>query len=298
MFWRYPKPSNDYAADFLWFVTSGTLEKAQGIYELQGHFFLGDSKDGGCSDWMTEFSGRTVQRRLISKDSEKLPLGWKSSESQEAAKSSPPNRYNAHCKCKGVEFWIARPSERSVQASSPWPDVLVPANSEPHSLPENETWWLRANKQRFLAGVCACDSCRLATGYEFIQWAFVPTVDLTLDAEGKAPFTTNFGTLKSHKSSKQATRWFCSGCGATVFYEDHARPALFDVAVGLINAPEGARAESLLEWRTERLSFREDAAPRAESLVACIESGMRAYGEREAGRKGPAEEVQQVIDAE
>lgn len=298
MFWRYPKPSEHHASAFTWFAATGALEQAEGIFELQGHFNLDDTKDGGVSDWMTQLSGKEVERRATTKDSENLPIGWQSAASREATKVDPANRYHAHCKCKGVGFWIARPSLRSTQASSPWPDVLVPYNSGPHHLPENETWWLRANKQRFLGGVCACNSCRLATGYEFVQWAFVPTVDITLDAEGRTPFSTDFGSLKRYRSSADATRYFCKDCGATIFYEGHERPALFDVAVGLIEAPEGARAESLLEWRTERLSFREDAILRAESLVKCLEAGMKAYNEHGAGRKGPAEEVRRVIDTE
>jgi hypothetical protein len=55
---------------------------------------------------------------------------------------------------------------------------------------------------------------------------------------------------------------------------------LLDVAVGLLDAPEGARAEDWLEWCTSRLSFREDAVGRADSLVEGIERGLAEFGRK------------------
>jgi hypothetical protein len=48
-------------------------------------------------------------------------------------------------------------------------------------------------------------------------------------------------------------------CGATVFWHDKHRPELIDVSVGLLDAPEGARAVEWLEWWLARVSFEEDA---------------------------------------
>ena len=53
-----------------------------------------------------------------------------------------------------------------------------------------------------------------------------------------------------------------------------------DVAVGLLDAPEGARAEDWLVWCTSRLSFREDAVGRADSLADGVEKGLREFEER------------------
>ena len=111
-----------------------------------------------------------------------------------------------------------------------------------------------------------------------MEWAYVPAVDITLDAEGTIPFSRDFGILKHYRSSSEVTRHFCSDCGATIFYDADDRPHVLDVAVGLLSAPEGARAESWLEWRTARLEYREDALPRAESLTLALEQGLKAYG--------------------
>ena len=65
--------------------------------------------------------------------------------------------------------------------------------------------------------------------------------------------------LRSYESSPGVMREFCPTCGATVFWHDKHRPELIDVSVGLLDAPEGARAEEWLEWWLARVSFEEDA---------------------------------------
>ncbi|KAI6855741.1 hypothetical protein KC338_g465 [Hortaea werneckii] len=125
---------------------------------------------------------------------------------------------------------------------------------------------------------------------EWVQWAFIPTTSITLDPAGGNPFPSetpfSFGTLKHYRSSDQATRYFCGICGANVFWCGDERPGLMDVAVGLLDAAEGARAEDWLQWRTERVSYREDAVPRAESLIYGLEKGLKAYGEESKAKTG------------
>jgi len=58
---------------------------------------------------------------------------------------------------------------------------------------------------------------------------------------------------------------------------------LVDVAVGVLDAREGARAEGWLEWWTGRLSFREDALGRARGLTEGVEEGMGPFGRHLAG---------------
>ncbi|KAJ9632154.1 hypothetical protein H2203_000557 [Taxawa tesnikishii (nom. ined.)] len=285
--------------DLSWKIASGTLEKLDGVARSDRHIMIESTGDGGSSDWLTEVEGQRVKRWAsvpIPLLGSELPLGWHDPK-RTSHNKDPSKRLHAHCDCGGVRFYIAHPSAQSAETSSPWPDLLVSYHSGPPSLPENETWWLRSNKQKFLAGVCTCDSCRLATGFEFIEWAFVPTVDITLDAEGKEPFKREFGTLKAHRSSDKATRRFCGKCGATVFWDGDVRPGLIDVACGLLDAEEGVRAEEWLEWRTERVSFREDAVKRANALTLGLEEGLKVWGEKEQGRKGPAEEVKKVQES-
>lgn len=93
-----------------------------------------------------------------------------------------------------------------------------------------------------------------------------------------------FGTLKTYRSSTEASRYFCGTCGATVFWIGDARPTLIDVSVGLFDANEGARAESILDFPTERISFKEDGIKRAPALTAALEAGITAWGLSQASK--------------
>lgn len=273
------KDGEDHSKGSSYDVASGTLEQAEDILELKGHEQLADTLDGGFADFLTIWKGGHVSRWPHHfEKGEQIPLQW---ERPDRPKIEPKStdRLHAHCKCGGVNFWIARPSERSKNAPSKWPDVLIPwhENQQP---PEGEPWWLRDNGQKYLAGACSCNSCRLDTGMEWHQWAFVPAIDMTLDAEGTKPFSREFGTLKAYTSSEGVHRYHCCVCGATVFYFAEDRPEVIDVAVGLLAAPEGARAESWLDFTAKRLSYREDAIPRAKTLTLAVEDGLKQFGER------------------
>jgi hypothetical protein len=281
-----------------WDIMTGTLEVFDGDLDLKGYEYVHDTIDGGFTDFMPVVNGRTLDRWPYDIEEEPhLPLYWHDTEPPKPLEAGA--RLEAHCKCKGVRFYIARPSAQSTQASRSWPDLLIPHYEQSGNKDDaaHETWWLRANKTKFLAGLCSCNSCRLASGIEITPWAFIPRIDISLDAEGKIPFESTFGTLKTYNSSEGVTRSFCSICGAIVFFADSERDktTLLDVAAGLLSAPEGSRAESWLEWRSERLSFREDAVGRASSLVEGIENGLREFREKGLGRHGPAEEVSEAL---
>lgn len=263
------------------------MAQLEGVVVFDKHIYIEDTRDGGFSDWITQHEGTTISRLSTGYSSKELEIGWR-----ETAPIKPTNlsdRLHAHCDCRGVNFYIARPTPSSAETSAPWPDVLVPHNSGPPNLDANESWWLRADKQKFLAGLCTCDSCRLAHGFEFVQWAFIPTSDISLDPHGEKPFSREFGTMKAYRSSDSATRRFCNKCGASVFWDGDVRPGLIDVGAGLLDAPEGSRAESWLDWRTERVSYREDAAKRAHSLVVAVEKDLCRWGQEVQARDGPHE---------
>ena len=85
----------------------------------------------------------------------------------------------------------------------------------------------------------------------------------------------SMGTLKQYESSQGVYRNFCGTCGATIFWHDLTRPDLIDVSAGLIHGRSGARAEEMLEWATQRVSFEEEAQNK--ELIAKIGAGLRAW---------------------
>ncbi|KAI1178854.1 hypothetical protein F4777DRAFT_535908 [Nemania sp. FL0916] len=230
---------------------------------------------------------------------------------------------NAFCHCGSVHFHITRPDAASRLPRSNFPDLMVAYHTGSAQIqnPEDVKWWLRPGKglcstseaapslegvelDRYLAGTCACRSCRLASGFEIQTWAFVPRANIFFRVEnsnrglsildsGAEVVPLDFATLPSniltsYESSHGVRREFCSRCGATVFWRDRWRPELIDVSVGLLDS-EGARAETWLDWWTERVSFAEDAtldragetARRAQCLVASLGDGLRKLGEKQ-----------------
>jgi hypothetical protein len=69
----------------------------------------------------------------------------------------------------------------------------------------------------------------------------------------------DIGTLAYYASSAGVLRFFCKRCSACVFYSEDGRPEMLDIAVGLLEATEGARAEDwLAKSYGERLSWHEN----------------------------------------
>jgi hypothetical protein len=298
-----------------WDVMTGTLESFDGVIDLKGYEYIHDTLDGGFSDFMPSYKDRFLDRwQYDINEGAQLPLYWQNpSLSNKSTHPDLKARLHAHCKCAGISFYIARPSLQSTQARRGWPDLLIPhyKQKETNEKLPSEPWHLRASNTKFLAGLCACTSCRLASGMEITAWAFVPAVDISLDAAGEIPLpaissktpSAVFGTLQTYNSSPGVARSFCSTCGAIVFWSEDLTEDLkdgeksekerrvVDVAVGLLAADEGARAENWLEWWTERLSFREDAVERAGSLVGGTEEGSRQFREKGLGKVGSERKV-------
>ena len=169
-----------------------------------------------------------------------------------------------------------RPNNESLQASSPFSDLIVPFHTgASNANSKNEPWWLCAGNTKYMAGACMCRSCRVASGFEIQTWAFVPRSNIVQEDGSALDYA--MGSLKRYDSSDDVWREFCRVCGATVFWHCEWRPSIVDVSIGLLNPDEGARVETWLEWWTGRVSFEELAVNR--SLVGRLEEGLRRWGE-------------------
>lgn len=214
---------------------------------------------------------------------------------------------NARCHCGTIRFHITRPDASSRLPRSNFPDLTIPYVSTPHEIvtnPHDEKWWLQPpgdpNPTKYLAGTCACRSCRLTAGFEIQTWAFVPRSNIFFLAPSPSPgpdvkvIPLDFNALhaegvplKSYESSPGVVRESCPRCGATVFWHDRWRPELIDVSVGLLDATGGARAENWLQWWCGRVSFEEDAdngrvgemGRLAKGLIRSLEDGLKRWGD-------------------
>jgi hypothetical protein len=268
-------------------VVNGNDSGAEQEFKFTEHANVEETKDGGLSIWLVEIGGALTDDAAKRYDE---PVGTRVSSTE----------LEAQCHCGGVRFDITRPDETSRMPVSNFPDLMIPYLSQTAGIqnPDDVKWWLRDDGTKYLAGTCACKSCRLTSGFEIQTWTFVPRANILLHARGPPPSAFASETrapldfaaahaaqiLQPYESSAAAVvREFCPICGATVFWHDRWRPELVDVSVGLLRADEGARAASWLDWWTERVSFAEDAARDrcgapalwAESLVSTLERGLQ-----------------------
>ncbi|KAI9712586.1 MAG: hypothetical protein M1828_001652 [Chrysothrix sp. TS-e1954] len=232
------------------------------------HEFVGDTTDGGLSIWLPrDEDGKDLPKYVTG--SGRDPKIWSGpADSSKVSSISNSDPLPAHCHCKGVQFWLTRPDEESASIDATASNLFKDDPNPP------KKWWLDQGRRRYLAGHCGCKSCRLASGSEVVQWAFVPEHNIRLDEAGKKALVLPFGSLQSYRSSENVTRYFCDKCGAMVFWTSTARPGLIDVAVGLLEAEEGARAETWLSWDTRNISFQEDSHDKS-SLIRALVDGMQ-----------------------
>ncbi|KAH8731729.1 Mss4-like protein [Phaeosphaeriaceae sp. PMI808] len=270
----------------------GDLESTDEIVQFRSCMWINDTKDGGGSKFVTYINKNPLKRYAHEAHiSDELPLNWYSSPppSSPSSRGKQAEAIYAHCHCKAIEFYITPPTLDSScpsKTSSPFPDLLVPYHLNQSANPKNFPWWL-PTPSKYLAGTCTCRSCRRASGFDLTFWAFIPTANIFLDAQLTQPFKLTWGSMKSFTSSPGVTRTFCSRCGANAFWsgskDSFGREGLVDVAVGLLDAKSGARAEERLAWWPRRVSFREFAIH--EELVRSLEGGLRDWAETSDGRE-------------
>ncbi|KAI1131018.1 hypothetical protein F5Y10DRAFT_94427 [Nemania abortiva] len=296
------EPRDDAPQGEWWAVATGVIigseEESSGddsevLIRYAKHINTAGTKDGGLSPFIRNIGGLLD---LEVAETSSAPPTSNLEDVNSGISVDGEEALNAFCHCKTVRFHITRPNAASKLPRSNFADLIVPYHTGSPQVrnPDDDKWWLRPGS-KYLAGTCACRSCRLTSGFEIQTWAFVPRANIFFHINRASEETTivplDFATLPpniltSYESSEGVRREFCSHCGATVFWRDRWRPELIDVSVGLLNADEGARAETWLDWWTGRVSFAEDAglsrtgetARRAIYLINGLEDGLKRWG--------------------
>ncbi|KAJ5975353.1 hypothetical protein N7481_009060 [Penicillium waksmanii] len=238
------------------------------------HWQSEDTGDGGLSTFLPGWPARErcALQAGFEQSSDEVDVSTSSTSQNTLNIPLHQGELHAQCHCGGIQFYITRPDVSSSQAWSPWPDLLVPYHSKSSDNPNDVKWWLCDGDTKYLAGTCACTSCRLGSGFPIQAWAFVPRSNL-FNAD-RSPLSFDRGTMQRYESSPDVYREFCKRCGANVFWHNTGRPTIIDVSVGLLRGRE-ARVEGWLEWATGRVSFTELAVQK--DLVGLLEKGLREY---------------------
>ncbi|OQE32194.1 hypothetical protein PENSTE_c001G09103 [Penicillium steckii] len=259
-------------------VASGVLTASDTPHvESIQHWKIQDTIDGGLSEFLPGWPSTEscALQSFCEGTSSSASLNFNSKSdlnTQNTPLEQDSNLLRAECHCGGIQFYITSPDVSSFEAWSPWPDLLVPYHAGSADNPDNIKWWLRDGETKYLAGTCACTSCRLGSGFPIQTWAFIPKSNL-LNAD-QSPLTFGRGTMRQYSSSSGVFREFCSCCGANVFWHNVERPTIVDVSVGLLRG-DGARVEGWLEWATGRVSFTELAIQK--DLIGMLEVGLQDH---------------------
>lgn len=254
------------------------------VVRIAEHGFVGDTVDGGAVGWLRRPHGegeepaRVWLGRRGGGEEVVWPGTWPGELSGEV-KPGGVEEVEVRCRCGGVDFVLKvgemqRESRKAREKGEEW----------------GEAHWraLDPETQMGMGTFDSCDSCRLAAGVDFFHWTFPFLRFLRFKEEGGGGFprTTEelwktveggeekrFGTLGMYRSSEDVQRYFCKRCSATVFYATDSSPDLVDLAIGLLWAPDGARAESIIFWNFgEKMLYREDMMGGwREGLVRAVE---------------------------
>ncbi|KAF9529379.1 hypothetical protein CPB83DRAFT_852567 [Crepidotus variabilis] len=165
-----------------WAVSSGAMERAEGLVKTGYHIFVPDTLDGGVADHVRYLNGKEMARYMGWEGSKQVPIGWKS-ESLSISASTEEERLHAYCHCKQISLYLTRPKNdlgQSKQEQNP--------GTEP----------------RFIAGHCFCTSCRLTSGSLFVTYIDVPLRNIFDANKGQAiqiisakEVSTTLGGLKA-----------------------------------------------------------------------------------------------------
>ena len=232
-------------------VFLGALEDTPvDLIQIKTHLYLDDAIDGGASMWLRKPNAdESEANRFRTRESE-LPFDWPANSAFTGYKQILPDPIPIHCKCKGVDFMLHRANYQGKKE-------------------EELPWFIDPQTHKALASICTCDSCRLSAGIDTFNWTFSEIPMITF-GDGKTLDDTSalralvdarhpsIGTLAYYSSSSDAQRYFCSNCSACVFYATDDRSWMINIAVGVLAASDGARAEGFLSWSFGHVGYGEN----------------------------------------
>ncbi|KAI2623132.1 DUF636 domain protein [Hypoxylon sp. NC1633] len=233
-------------------VVDTSLFDAPVFYSFTAAVFPRSPRDGGLLSWVPDVGGRSLQLVSVDRD---FPPEYRVQIGKDGAE-----RLRAECCCGGVSFVVPRPSE----------EVRGDAYMSRYVSPRDPRKW-----KAFLD---FCRDCGRLSSALVVPWVLVPRVVL----EPEVPPDLRIGTVKTYMSSDKTTRGFCGRCGATVFLKTKDRSPsegseVLNIAMGILRAPEGAKAENWVTWRAGKPAWVDDARMYDPEFVDAVVRGQRQW---------------------
>ena len=225
--------------DGRWIACSGVVEMKESaggqgqdpknVSKIVYHEYVGDAKDGGIAPFLTKLGERDVPCYSSEPEVEGVKTLTNSEllqmrHRQSSATKDRGDMLEVSCHCGACQLRIAPP---------------------PYTL-SSEGWYVpKTDRNKYYARLCCCRSCRLTLGFTLQPWTYIPPSQIfTANHEPvvvgpKAKETVQIEKLKHFQSSEFVLRSFCTGCGATMFYQSFERPYIIDVSVGVLRSKSG-----------------------------------------------------------
>lgn len=257
MFWEQPEDAEGHQYGMF----TGVLinEGPENLVRLTSHIFVSDTLDGGVMPILQKPNGDGEVVKLWAQRAEKseeLTQDWPGKTLPAAGWKSDTVEIPIRCHCKGVNLVYRQAAAFEANASKP---------------PEELSRYVDPISRKPVAGLDVCNSCRTSAGIDFINWAFTPLRHIGFPVQGsnsddfpgfpanledlynttvkdKHQSDLRLGTLSVYESSDGIKRYFCSRCSACIIYAADKRPDVVNIAMGVLDSPEGARAEGAFMW--------------------------------------------------
>lgn len=242
------------------------------LIRIRDNLFVDDTLDGGATIMLRRpnADGELIPSwKGFRNHSEQIESNWPTKEDRSEMLRGPSlDKLAIGCKCGGVKL--------ALQSGK---DDFAAMKAE--DLP----FFVDPTTYKLLASCDSCNSCRLTSGTTPMYWISAllkhmlfrtvgdngqdttqngfPDTITSLEAAVKNSsdnLNQPLGSLSVFASSKDARRFFCSNCSASIFYTTADRPDVVDIAVGVLQSPDGARAEQYLTWNYGMMGYTEDVA--------------------------------------
>jgi hypothetical protein len=251
LFWQFLQDP-----DARLFVLLGTLRNDADVkVKLYRNIFVKDTRDGGASMWLRHPNADGSEAPRYAQqggdEGDILPYEWPGAEMWTGYEKKLEDTLPIRCRCGGVDMRLHRGNY---------------AGKKKEELP----WFVDPVTHKLIGGFCMCDSCRLAAGVDIFHWTYAEMKNISFADGTRLPESVRklkelvdgnekvVGTLTYYTSREDVQRYFCSNCSACVFYAVADRPDVLDVAIGLLDASDGARAEGFLSWNFGGIGHAED----------------------------------------
>ncbi|KAK6340084.1 hypothetical protein TWF730_001857 [Orbilia blumenaviensis] len=179
--------------------------KLEDVLSVDFHCIIKDTIDGGASPWAGDWNKETQVQFHGNWEEPPMPSQQDAQElSEKHVYPTGRKELEGWCKCQGVRIRIAR---------------------------DDET-------KKYQTAICACDSCRLATGTDVVAYTWVPrdwAFFITKSESGTVEVEewptvwddatkAKFGNMIIYESTPGKVVWgACGTCGARVFYHRYGK---------------------------------------------------------------------------